>query len=118
MAGLFLVQTRDGAFAEAALTEARAQFGRHGFTDCTEHELPGWHLLHAPYILGGPETLLAEGDDLVAVAGTLTCDGKMGRAALQALLGMADLPKPDWSRLGGQFVALVRRAGRTFLFTD
>jgi len=79
MAGLFLVQTRDGAFAEAALTEARTQFARHGFSGCTEHDLPGWRLLHAPYILGGPETLLVEGDDLVAIAGTLTCDGKMGR---------------------------------------
>jgi hypothetical protein len=118
MAGLFLVQTRDRAFAEAALTEARGQFGKHGFDDITEHELPGWRLLHAPYILGGPETLLAEGDDLVAVAGTLTCDGRMGREALRALLGMADLPSPDWSRLGGHFIALVRRAGRTFLFTD
>src|SRR5690349_11843698 len=118
MAGLFLVQTRDRAFAEAALAAARTQFAGHGFTDCTEHALPGWRLLHAPYIMGGPETLLVEGDDLVAVAGTLTCDGQMGRAALRALLGMADLPRPDWSRLGGHFVALVRRAGRTFLFTD
>ena len=118
MAGLFLVQTRDRAFAETALAQARAQFGKHGFTGCTEHELPGWRLLHAPYILGGPETLLAEGGDLVAVAGTLTCDGKMGREALRALLAMTDLPRPDWSRLGGHFVALVRRAGRSFLFTD
>ena len=112
MAGLFLVQTQDSAFAETALAEARTQFGGHGFTGCTEHELPGWRLLHAPYIIGGPETLLAEGDDLAAVAGTLICDGKMGREALRALLAMADLPKPDWSRLGGHFVALVRRAGR------
>jgi asparagine synthase (glutamine-hydrolysing) len=118
MAGLYLVQTQDSAFAETALAEARGQFARHGFSNCTEHDLPGWRLLHAPYILGGPETLLVEGDDLVAIAGTLTCDGKMGREALRALLGMAGLPKPDWSRLGGQFVALVRRAGRTFLFTD
>lgn len=118
MAGFFLVQTRDPAFAEPAMAAARAQFARHGFAGCTEHALPGWQLLHAPYVLGGPETLLVDGDDLVAVAGTLTCDGLMGRAALQALLGMADLPKPDWSRLGGQFAALVRRAGRTFLMTD
>src|SRR5262245_45503488 len=118
MAGLFLVQAQGGASAETALAAARAQFEKHGFAHITEHELPGWHLLHAPYIMGGPETLLAEGDDLVAVAGTLTCDGRMGREALQALLAMADLPKPDWSRLGGHFVALVRRAGRTFLFTD
>jgi asparagine synthase (glutamine-hydrolysing) len=118
MAGLFLVQAQGGAPAGAALAEARAQFEKHGFTNCTEHVLPGWHLLHAPYIMGGPETLLVDGDDLVAVAGTLTCDGRMGREALRALLGMAELPKPDWSRLGGHFVALVRRAGRTFLFTD
>ena len=114
MAGLFLVQAHD----DEALAAARAQFGKHGFHDCTEHALPGWRLLHAPCILGGPETLLADGDDLVAVAGTLICDGKMGREALRALAGMADLPRPDWSRLGGHFVALVRRAGRTFLFTD
>lgn len=114
MAGLFLVQARD----DAALAGARAQFEKHGFGHLTEHELPGWRLLHAPYIMGGPETLLVEGDDLAAVAGTLTCDGKMGREALRALLGMADLPRPDWSRLGGHFVAVVRRAGRTFLFTD
>ena len=50
-----------------------------------------------------------------AVAGTLTCDGKMGAPALEALLAMDE---PDWDRLGGQFVALVHRAGRTRLFTD
>lgn len=118
MAGLFLVSTRDPDFAESALTGARREFGAHGFTSLVEHDLPGWRLLHAPHILGGPESLLVRGDDLVAVAGTLTCDGKLGRPALEALLDMAALPAPDWSRLGGQFVALVRRAGRTFLFTD
>src|ERR1051325_907392 len=115
MAGLFLVRTRDRAFADEALAVARGQFARHGFAACNEHVLPGWRLLHAPYIQGGPETLLVSGDDLVAVAGTLTCDGKIGRPALEGLLAMAE---PDWGRLGGQFVALVRRQGRTLLFTD
>jgi asparagine synthase (glutamine-hydrolysing) len=115
MAGLFLVQARDRGFAESALACARAQFALHGFSGCSEHRIGGWILLHAPYILGGPQSLLVEGDDLVAVAGTLTCDGKMGEPALRALLTMAE---PDWSRLGGQFVALVRRAGRNLLFTD
>lgn len=118
MAGLFLVQTRDPGFADPVFAVARAQFVRHGFANLTELSLPGWRLLHAPHILGGPESLLAQGDDIVAVAGTLTCDGLMGRPALHALLGMANLPSPDWSRLGGQFVALVRRAGRSFLLTD
>ena len=115
MAGLFLVQTRDADFADAALAAARAQYARHGFAAPSEHGLPGWRLLHLPYIVGGPETLLVDGEDFVAVAGTLTCDGRMGRPALAALLAME---KPDWSRLGGQFVALVHRAGRSLLFTD
>jgi asparagine synthase (glutamine-hydrolysing) len=108
MAGLFLGRAGDPGFAEA-----RKRFG-----DCTEHDLPGWRLLHAPHRQGGPESLLVEGDDLVAVAGTLTCDGLMGRPALQALRDMASLPEPDWSRLGGHFAAFVRRGGRNFLFTD
>src|SRR3954471_2763843 len=115
MAGLFLVRTRDRGFADQALAVARDQLARHGFAGCSEHLLPGWQLLHAPYIQGGPDTLLVRGDDLVAVAGTLTCDGKIGGPALEALLTMAE---PDWSRLGGQFVALVRRQGRTLVFTD
>ena len=118
MGGLFLVQTRDRGFADPALAAARKQFALHGFSNCTELTIPGWHVLHAPHIQSGPETLLVEGDDLVAVAGTLTCDGLMGRPALEAVRGMADLPAPDWSRLGGHFVALVRRAGRSFLLTD
>jgi len=115
MAGLFLVQTRDRSFADSAMAVARDQFALHGFAGCTERAVGGWRLLHAPYVLGGPDTLLVAGDDLVAVAGTLTCDGRMGRPALEALLAME---RPDWSRLGGQFVAVVHRAGRTLLFTD
>ena len=91
MAGLFLVQTRDPAFAAPALAGARAQFAAHGFAAGTERKIPGWHLLHAPYIMGGPDTFLAQGEDFVAVAGTLVCDGKMGKAGLAALLAM-DLP--------------------------
>lgn len=115
MAGLFLVSTRDGEFAASAMTRARRQFARHGFARTSEHDLPGWRLLHAPYMLGGPETLLARGDDLVALAGTLSCDGRFGRPALEALL---EMEAPDWSRIAGQFVALVRRGGKLRLFTD
>jgi asparagine synthetase B (glutamine-hydrolysing) len=118
MSGLFLVQSRDRGFADAALAAAKAQYRLHGFGEGTKLDVPGWHLLHFPYIVGGPETLLVDGEDFVAVAGTLTCDGKMGRPALEALLAMAAPEAPDWDRLGGQFVALVHRAGRSFLFTD
>src|SRR5690606_9255772 len=93
------------------------QFARHGFT-AHDYDIGGWTLLHAPPILGGPPSILVAGDDLVAVAGTLTCDGKLGKPALEALLQAAGQGEPDWNRIGGQFVALVRRGGRTFLFTD
>jgi hypothetical protein len=115
MAGLFLVSTRDPSFAEAALEGARRQFVAHGFAAPDERAFPGWRLLHSPYIQDGPATFLSEGDDFVAVAGTLVCDGKLGEAALRALLEMGE---PDWARIGGQFVALVHRGGETRLFTD
>lgn len=110
MAGLFLVQTRDRAFADAAIAGARGRLGT-----AVEREIPGWKILHAPYEQGGPNTFLARGEDFAAVAGTLTCDGRMGAEALQALLTME---MPEWDRLGGQFAALVHRAGRSLLFTD
>jgi asparagine synthase (glutamine-hydrolysing) len=118
MGALFLVRTANPDAADAAIAGARTQFGLHGFAGLAERTLPGWRLLHAPYILGGPESLFEDGDDLVAVAGTLTWDRLMGRRALEALLNAVTLPEPDWSRLGGQFAALVRKQGRTFLLTD
>jgi len=110
MAGLFLVRTRDRAFADAAIAAARSRFANG-----SEREIPGWTVLHAPYASGGPDTFFERGEDFAAVAGTLTCDGRMGAKALAALLAM---DAPDWNRLGGQFVALVHRGGRTRLFTD
>jgi asparagine synthase (glutamine-hydrolysing) len=118
MAGFFLLDTREPQFADAALAQARTQFALHGFAAPTEKALGSWHLLHAPHILGGPESFLAEGGDAVGVAGTFTCDGLIGRPALEALLRTVTLPNPDWSRLGGHFAAVVHRRGRTFLLTD
>jgi asparagine synthase (glutamine-hydrolysing) len=118
MAGLFLVQSSDMQAADSALAAARAQFERHGFTRLETLDFPGWRLLHAPHVIGGPDNLLVDGEDFAAVAGTLTYDGKLGRPALEALLATASLPRPDWSRLGGQFVLIVRRSGRAFLIGD
>lgn len=111
MAGLF-------ASRAPASDEVRAQFGLHGFGEPTRLPVPGWALLHYPYIQGGPETLHVRGDDFVAVAGTLVFDGRMGAAALDAALDHLDPLAPDWSRIGGQFVLALRRAGRTFLLAD
>ncbi|MCR5871646.1 hypothetical protein LRS12_13505 [Sphingomonas sp. J344] len=117
MASLFLVRNDDPRFAQTALAEARAVLSEQGFPEPSELGLPGWTLLHAGHIIAGPPAILQRGDDLVAVAGTLVADGKMGDAALAALLDMDPLAL-DWDRLGGQFVALVRRNGRNFLFGD
>jgi asparagine synthase (glutamine-hydrolysing) len=118
MAGLCLVRDQDPEFTEGVLDKVRAQFVRHGFPALRERHIPGWRVLHAKYIAGALDTYFEEGQDFIAAAGTLVFAGRMGRPALQALLEAAQPPSLDWSRLGGQFVCLVRKAGRTFLFTD
>ena len=118
MAGLFLVRASDRGRADAALDAARAQFGLSGFSSLSELAVPGWRGFHAPHIIGGPDSLHRDGADSIAVAGTLTYDGLMGRPALAAMLREVALPSPDWSRIAGQFVALVHRGGRSFLLTD
>ncbi|WP_419809925.1 hypothetical protein [Sphingomonas sp.] len=118
MGGLFLASTTAPDLTADALPRAVAQFTAHGFSATTPIALPGWQGLHAPFILGGPDGFLARGDDLCAVAGTIVVDRLMGRAALERLIDDIDPLRLDWSRLGGQFAVLLRRAGRTFLFTD
>jgi asparagine synthase (glutamine-hydrolysing) len=115
---LFVLSTRDPDHAGQMELAARAQFARHGLPAVTTLELDGWRALHAAPRLGGPDTLLTRGDDLVAVAGMPIVDGLIGRAALERLLEPGVVPDIDGRRIEGQFVALVRRAGRTFLFGD
>jgi asparagine synthetase B (glutamine-hydrolysing) len=117
MGALFLVTDRHRS-AETALADARAVFAEAGFAPATERRFPGWRLLHHQPIAGGPLGVLGDGDDWVAVAGTMVVDGRIGQPALARLLDSFDPLKPDWSRLGGQFVAVQARHGRVFLFTD
>lgn len=102
MGGLCLVRDQDQVLENqvlenqvletGALDKVRAQFVRHGFPALCETRIPGWQVLHAGYIAGGPDTHFAAGQDFVAVAGTLVCDGEMGRAALQAVLATVQPP--------------------------
>lgn len=117
MASLFLTRTDDPGFAAQALASARATLADQGFAAPVELALPGWTLLHAGHLIGGPPSLLQSGEDLVAVAGTLVADGRMGAQALAALLAMDPLAL-DWDRLGGQFVAVIRRNRRVFVIGD
>lgn len=118
MGGLFLARDAEPAFAAAALDNARAQFARHGFAAPRERRIAGWRMLHSGYIIGGPETMAEAGEDFAIVAGTLAFDGLCGAAALRALLAEAQPPRLDWSRLGGQFILLLHKSGRTFLAGD
>ena len=119
MAGLFLTREAHPGAADAALATARAQFTRHGFTDLKERHFPGWVLLHAPYIVGGPELFVEEANgDFAVAAGTLAYDGLTGPEALRRLLAEARPPRLDWSRLAGQFTLVLHRGGRTFVATD
>jgi hypothetical protein len=116
--GLFLIREEHPGSAETALATAREQFARHGFSNLQERRFPGWASLHAPYIVGGPELFVRDGEDFALAAGTLAYDGLIGPAALRKLLAEADPPRFDWSRLAGQFVLLLHRGGRTFIATD
>lgn len=117
MAGLFLARG-DTPEAQAIVARAEAQFAASGFGSPTALTLPGWQVRHWGYAKRGPDTLLVGGDDFAAIAGTMSVDGHMGREALARLIAMLATGAIDWQRVAGQFVALVRSAGRTWLFTD
>ncbi|MBV7255554.1 hypothetical protein KCG44_02010 [Pacificimonas sp. WHA3] len=116
MGGLYLI--KDDVRAADAVAGARAQFERHGFRNFTDICVPGFAGFHTPPFHGGPESLFISGDDLIAVAGTMSYDGKLGTKALSALLADFSFPFTDWTRIRGQFVLLVKKAGRAFLITD
>jgi len=109
---------RDDEGADARLAKARAQFVRHGFGAPVEIATPNYRGFHVPYIHGGPATFHRDGDDFVAVAGTLTYRDRTGTEALAALLADFTVPFTDWDRIGGQFALVVRKGGRTLALTD
>lgn len=117
VAGLLLTRG-DAPEAQAIVARAEVQFAASGLNQPTALSLPGWQVRHWGYAKGGPDTLLIDGENFAAIAGTMTVDGLMGREALARLIAMLATGAIDWQRVAGQFVALVRSAGRTWLFTD
>ena len=118
MTALFLVRDDEAQFAQEAIDSARAEYCGHGFASMAECRLPGWRMLYASYVHGGPENFLAQGDDFIAFAGTFSWDGKIGRPALDAALASLDPLRLDWGRIGGQFTMVIRKQARAYLFTD
>ncbi|SEP50552.1 hypothetical protein SAMN02990966_07673 [Rhodospirillales bacterium URHD0017] len=117
MGGFFLMRDGRGERQEA-LRAARDQFTRHGFSALVERHVPGWTIMHAPYITGGPELVTESGDGFAIAAGTLAYDGQMGPAALKGWLAESKLPHFDQSKLAGQFGAVLHQRGRTFILGD
>src|SRR5215212_5873937 len=117
MGGFFLMRDGRGGRQEA-LRAARDQFTRHGFSALVERHVPGWTILHAPYITGGPELVAESSDGFAIAAGTLAYNGQMGPAALKGLLAESKLPHFDQSKLAGQFGAVLHQRGRTFILGD
>ena len=118
MAGLYLTRADDPDTAAVRLDAAARQYADHGFGAAAAIAFPGWRGFHHGYVQGGPATFHREGEDFVAVAGTLTYGGRIGQGALAALLAEYDGGDPDWSRLGGQFSVLVVKRGHAWLFCD
>ena len=119
MGGFYLCRLdAEGAPDRARLDVAETQFRRHGFATLTPLRTATHAGFHAEPIHGGIGCLHRSGDDFVAVAGTLVHAGKIGAAALAALLDDFRFPFNDWPNTTGQFAALVHKGGRSFLFTD
>ncbi|WP_374594765.1 hypothetical protein [Sphingosinicella sp.] len=117
MGGFYLCRVTGDA-DEARIAAAEAQFRLHGFTRFTPIRSAAHAGFHAAPIHGSHVCVHRDGEDFIAVAGTLIHGGKFGEAALRALLGDFRFPFEDWSNTTGQFAAIVHKGGRTFAFTD
>jgi asparagine synthase (glutamine-hydrolysing) len=119
MGGFYLGRTDgDDDALSARLATAEEQLRRHGFTELTPIRTAHYRGFHAAPVHGGPACLHHDGDDFVAVAGTLIYDGKIGEPALRALLAGFRFPFDDWDRTTGQFAAIVHKHGKAHAFTD
>ncbi|MBW7945047.1 MAG: hypothetical protein H3C60_01075 [Sphingomonadaceae bacterium] len=122
MGGFYLCRLTEEHADEARITAAEAQFRLHGFSRFTPLHTAAHAGFHAAPIHGSTHDSHAcfhrDGDDFIAVAGTLIHGGRFGEAALRALLADFRFPFEDWSNTTGQFAALVHKAGRTYAFTD
>jgi hypothetical protein len=118
MAGFFLCVDTAEQPAGQRLAAARAAFESHGFTQFTEIATPGHRGFAVSAIHPGAATFHRQGEDFIAVAGTLFYKGMAGAPALAALLADFEFPFDAWDAVLGQFALLVRKAGRSFLLGD
>ena len=117
MGGWYVCRKNDAA--EARLTAAESQLAAHGFRDVRRFETATHAGLLAGHIHPGPAaTFAAQGEDFIAVAGTLFYDGEASAAALLRLLADLALPFDGWDRVTGHFALLACKGGRLFVLND
>lgn len=117
MGGWFVCRKDDDA--QERLAAAERQFAAHGFGNPRRIETPAHTGLVVGHIHPGPAATYArDGDDFIAVAGTLFYDGEASEAALLRLLHDLTLPFNQWERVTGHFALLASKAGRLYVFND
>ena len=109
---------RNDARAQARIAQAVEQFRRHGHPPVRHVTAAHFAGLVADRICPGLPTFWRQGDDFIAIAGTLFYKGEAGEAALRLLLADYEPPFARWDDLLGHFAAAVFKRGRLFLFTD
>lgn len=119
MGAFHLWRRHDDPQADAALRDAaEKQLHLHGHSQLTWIEAGERHGWHAEPVNGGPACLHRNGEDWIAVAGTLVFDGKLGEPALAALLQEFSFPFVQWERVQGHFALLIYKAGALHVLTD
>lgn len=117
MGGWFVCRKNDDVQQRLAMAER--QFAAHGFGSVRRFETPTHAGLLTGYIHPGPAATFAqEGDDFIAVAGTLFYDGEASEESLRRLLREFSLPFDQWERVTGHFALLVSKGGRLFVLND
>lgn len=109
---------RNDERAPARLAQATKQFRLHGHPPPRAVATPHFKGIVTGHIHQGLPTFHQDGDDFVAVAGTLFYRGEAGEAALKLLLADYEPPFARWDDVLGHFAALVYKKGRLFVFTD
>lgn len=115
--GAWYVCRNDGR-APTRLAQATEQFRRHGHPPPRAVTTPHYTGIVTGHIHQGLPTFYQDGDDFVAIAGTLFYRGEAGEAALKLLLADYEPPFARWDDVLGHFAALVCKKGRLFVFTD
>ncbi len=119
MGGWYISRRGPDTDKTLAQTEAaRAQFARQGFTQFIALSTKTHTGFACPHILGGPAHFVSQGNDWIAVAGTIFYEGTNTDAALLKMLGNFSFPFSNWEKIDGQFAAIIAKDNNIYIFND